>query len=101
MEIVEKALACLCSCTCPTIGAWLLIHPNTPSLHLSSFAHFFTTLCIPYRIVLHLSWCKCGHTSNDLGIHLLHCMCESERIATHDTLQDTIVAITSESGAHV
>jgi hypothetical protein len=32
---------------------------------------------------------------------LLHCLCKSECIADHDTIQHTIVTITSESGAHV
>jgi hypothetical protein len=41
-----------------TTWVWLLIHPNTPSFHLS-FAHFLTTflirLSIPHLIVSHLS----------------------------------------------
>jgi hypothetical protein len=76
-----------CSYVAPTIGAWLLVHPNTPSFHLSS-THFLTILCIclsiPHPTVPHVSQCKCGHTIDDLDIHLLHCTCGNECIATHD-----------------
>jgi len=92
------------SCACPVVGAWLLVHPNTLSFHLS-FAHFFITLCIrfniPYPTILHFSRCKCGHIIDDLGIHLRHCSCESERITTHETFWNTIATIILESGTHV
>jgi hypothetical protein len=48
---------CLHSCAHPTIGAWLLAHPRTPSLCLL-LVHFFTTLCIcfslPHPTIAHL-----------------------------------------------
>jgi hypothetical protein len=88
----------------PTSGAWLLVHPNTLSFRWSS-THFLITLCIrfdiPHPIVPYFSWFQCGHTIDDLGIHLLHCMCENGRITTHDILQDTVAIITLESEAHV
>ncbi len=52
-------------------------------------------------MVAHLLRCQCGHTMNDLGIHLLFYPCESECIVIHDTLQDTIATIALESGAHI
>jgi hypothetical protein len=86
------------------IGAWLLTHPSAPSFCLSC-AHFLTAfyihLDIPHPIIVHLSWCKCGHTINDLGIHLLHCSCGSECIAVHDALWNIITTIASKNGAHV
>jgi hypothetical protein len=77
----------------PTIGAWLWTHPSTPSFRLS-FTHFLTTiyiwLNIWYPIVLHLSRCQCGHTIDDLGIHLLRYSCENECITSHDMLQNIL-----------
>ncbi len=95
----------LCSCVSPTTRAWLLVHPRTPLFCLFS-AHFLTTSHIFISIYHILQFCifhnaKCGHTIDDLGIHLLHCLCENEHIATHDTLQDTIAAITSKNEVHV
>jgi len=94
----------LCSCASPTIGAWLLVHLNTPSFHLSS-AHFLIALCIhlsiPHPTIAHFSRCQCDHTINDLGIHLLDCPCGSECTTTHDMLQDIIAIITSDSGTHI
>ncbi len=52
-------------------------------------------------MVTHVSWCQCGHTIDDLVTHLFRCPCGNERIATHDTFQDTIASIALESGAHV
>jgi hypothetical protein len=78
---------CLRSCVGPTTRAWLLTCPNTFSFHLSS-THFLKTLhiCvnIPHPIVLHFSQCQRGHTINNLGIHLLHCLCRNEHNVTHD-----------------
>jgi len=70
-------------------GAWLLTHPSTPSFLLSS-THFLIAFCIrliiPHPTIMHISLCQCGHTIDDLGIHLLCCSCGSGCIATHDTL---------------
>ncbi len=92
------------SCAGLVIGASLLAHPNTPSFHLS-YAHFLITLCIqfdiPHPAIAHFSQCQCGHTINDLCIQLLHCLYGNECTATHDMLQDVVVAITSKSGTHV
>ncbi len=94
----------LCSYVGPIVGAWLLACLSTFSFHLS-FAHFLTTfyigLGIPHPMVPHFSQCQCGHTIDDLGIHLLRCLCGSERIIAHDTLWETIAAIASKSEAHV
>ncbi len=83
---------------------WLLTHFNTLSFCLSS-PHFFITfrihLNITHPTILHLSRCRCGHTIDDLNIHLLYYLCNNERIATHDTFQDTIVIIMLKNGAHV
>ncbi len=53
-----------------------------------SFTHFLITLClhldIPHLKVPYLSRCLCGHTINDLDIHLLCCPCGKERTTTHD-----------------
>jgi hypothetical protein len=46
-------------------------------------------------------WCQCGHTIDDLCIHLFRCPCRSEHTTTHDTLWDIIATIVLESGAHV
>jgi hypothetical protein len=80
LDVVQPHLRSYAS---PPTRTWLLIHFNTPSFHLS-FAHFFIALCIrfdiPHPIVAHLSRCQCGHTIDDLGIHLLHYSCGSECI---------------------
>ncbi len=92
------------SCVGPTIGTWLLVHPSTLSFHLSS-THFLIAfhirLGIPHLTIMHISWWQCGHTIEDLCIHLLHCPCDSECIAAHDTFRNIVVAISLESGAHV
>jgi hypothetical protein len=92
--------------SCVGLGAntWLLTHPTTLTFHLSS-THFLITLCshlgLPHPMVAHLSWCQCGHTIDDLHIHLFWCPCESEDTTTHDTLQDIITTIVLESASHV
>jgi hypothetical protein len=59
--LLNVVCACLYSCASPILKAWLLAHPNTLSLCLSS-AHFLITLCIhlniPHPIVAHLSRCN-------------------------------------------
>ncbi len=88
----------------PRAGTWLLACPTTLTFCLFS-DHFFITLrtCfgLPHPIVVHLSWCQCGHTIDDLGPHLFLCPCGSECIAAHNTLRDTNTTIVLESGAHV
>jgi len=83
----------------PIARAWLLAHPSTSS------AHFLPTLCIclgiSHRTIPHFSWCQCDHTINDLGIHLLHCLCGGEDTTIHDTFWNTIATIMLESGAHI
>lgn len=73
----------LCSYASPIVRAQLLAHPSTCS------AHFLTTFDICFDIshptVPHFSRCQCGHTIDNLGIHLLYCFCGSEHISTHDT----------------
>ncbi len=102
--ILDVVQTCLCSYVGPIIGAWLLTHLSTLSFCLSN-AHFFTTLHIhigiPHPIVTHFSQCQCGHTIDDLGIHLLRCLCKSERTTTHDTFRDTIATIASKNETHV
>jgi hypothetical protein len=79
--------------------AWLLAHPSTCS------AHFLTTFDICFDIshptIPHLSRCQCGHTINNLGIHLLYCFCGSEHTSTHDTFWNIVVTVMSKNGAHV
>jgi hypothetical protein len=85
-------------------GAWLLARVSTPSFRLS-FAHFFIALYIHlnilHPIILHLSRCQCGHTIDDLSIHLLHFPYGNKHTSTHDTLWNIVVTIASKSGAHV
>jgi hypothetical protein len=87
-----------------TIMTWLLTCFSTASFHLSS-THFLTSfhicLSIPHLTMSHLLWCRCGHTINDLGIHLLRCMCGRERTAGNDTFQGTIVIIALGSEPHI
>jgi hypothetical protein len=101
---LDVVRAHLRSCAGPTIWAWLLARFSTPSFRLSS-THFLATLCIYLNIshltFLHLSQCHCYHTLNDLGIHLICCLCENDCTTTHDTLQNTIATIASKSGAHI
>ncbi len=67
-----------------------------PFCYNISYSFQYITSYIPY-----FSQWQCGHTIYDLGIHLLHCPCKNEHTIAHDTLQDTVVTIMSESGAHV
>jgi hypothetical protein len=82
----------------------VLTHPTTPAICLF-LAHFITTLWtrlgLPHPMVVHLSWCQCGHTIESLSIHLFWCFFKSEDIITHDTLQNIIATIGLESEAHV
>jgi hypothetical protein len=77
---------------------------TTPSFCLS-LVHFLTTFHIyldtSHPTIPHLSQCQCGHTINDLGIHLLCCLCESEHTTTHDTFRNIVVIIASHNGVHV
>jgi hypothetical protein len=88
----------------PTIGVWLLVHPITFAFCLS-LVHFFTMLCthlgLPHPTIAHLSRYQCGHTIDDLIIHLFQCPCENEHITTHDTFQNTITIIVVENGTQV
>jgi hypothetical protein len=88
----------------PTIGAWLLVFPSTPSFHLSC-THFFTTLyihlSIPYPTIPHVLQCQCGHTIDDLNIHLLRFLCGNEHIIAHDTFWHIVATITSESKTQI
>ncbi len=56
---------------------------------------------IPHPIVTHISRCKYGHTIDELGIHLLCCLCGNEHTTNHDMIQDIVIAITFENGAHM
>jgi hypothetical protein len=58
-------------------------------------------LNIPHLTIAHLSQCQCGHTIDDLGIHLLHYLCENECITTHDTFRNTIITIMLENGVQI
>jgi hypothetical protein len=101
---LDVVWAHLHSCVGLASRAWLLTRPNTLSFRLSSI-HFLTTLHIhfniPHLTILYLSKCWCGHTIDDLGIHLLCCLCGNEHIVPHDTFQDVVAAIASKSGTHV
>ncbi len=63
------------SCVGLGVGAWLLPRFITLAFCLSS-THFFTTLrtCLglPHPTITHLSRSQCGHTIDNLGVHLLH-----------------------------
>jgi hypothetical protein len=65
------------------MGIWLLVHPTTLAFHLSS-THFLITLHthlgLTHLIVAHISHYQCEHTIDDLGIHLLWCMCRIDRV---------------------
>jgi hypothetical protein len=52
-------------------------------------------------MVPHVSQCQCGHTIDDLSIHLLQCPCGNERTIAHDTLWDIVATITSKSGGWI
>jgi len=100
----------ICSFRCHTNMFLIFCRSNhkcliiNPSYHLSS-VHFLimlhTHLSLSHPIVAHLSHCQCGHTIDDLGIHLLLCPCGNECIKTHDIIQDTINTIALEGEAHV
>jgi len=95
---------CLHLCASLRAGVWLLIHPTTPTFHLSP-THFLTSLHthfgLPHPTMAHLSWCQCGHTINNLGTHLLQCPYGNECTTTHNTLRDVIATIALENGTHV
>ncbi len=84
--------------------AWLLVHPTTPTFHLSSI-HFLIALCtylgLPLPTMAHLSWCQRGHTIDNLGTHLFWCLCGNECTLAHNTLQDIVATIILENGTYV
>ncbi len=90
---------------CKSNYAHLVItHPTTLAFSLS-LIHFFlvshTHPSLPHSTIAHLSHCKCGHTIDDLNIHLLQCPFRNEPTTTHDIFQDTIVTIVLESGTPI
>jgi hypothetical protein len=90
-------------CVSLATRAWLITHLSTPSFCLS-FVHFLTTfrihLDIPHLKVLHLSWCQCNHTIDDLGIHLFRCPCKNECTTTHNVFWNIVATIALKSGVH-
>ncbi len=90
---------------CRSNNRGLVINSSYNPFILFIFCPFFITFHIhfgiPHLTILHFSRCQCGHTIDDLGIHLLCCPCGSECITTHDMFRDTIAAIILESGIHV
>ncbi len=86
------------------MGTWLLIHPTTPTFHLSS-THFLTTLQthldLLHPIIAHFSHCQRGLAIDGLGVHLFWCLCMGEHTASHNILQDTVTTITLENVAHI
>jgi hypothetical protein len=56
---------------------------------------------LPHPLITHLSQCQCGHTSDDLGTHLLRCPYTSEHTIAHNTLWNIVAIIALESGTHV
>jgi hypothetical protein len=79
-------------------------HPTTPTFCLS-LIHFFlvshTHPSLPHSIVAHLSHCKCGHTIDDLYVHLLQFPFKNEHTTTHDIFQNIVVIIVVENGTHI
>jgi hypothetical protein len=60
-----------------------------------------THLGLPHLRVAHISQCKCGHTIDDLGTHLLWCPYKSECMTPHDTFQNIVATIALENGTHI
>jgi hypothetical protein len=102
-KFLDIMWAHLCSCANRRVNIWLLICPTTPAFCLTSI-HFLTTLCtcfgLPHLTITLFSQCQCGHSIDNLDIHLLQCHFESEH-TTHDTLWNIIATIVLKSGTHV
>jgi hypothetical protein len=86
---------------CKSNYAYLVItHPTTPAFCLS-LIHFCIVLhthpSLPHFTVAHLSHYKCGHTIDDLSIHLLQCPFRNEHTTTHNIFENIIVTIVLES----
>jgi hypothetical protein len=67
----------------------------------TSSQDYILCLGLPHPTIAHFSYCQCGCTIDDLGIHLFWCLCKNVHIATHDTFWDIVTTIILESGAHI
>jgi hypothetical protein len=76
-------------------------HTNISFTLVHIFITLHTCLGLPHLIVVHFLQCQCDHTVDNLGTHLLWCLCRSERTVAHDTLWDIIATIVLDSGTHV
>jgi len=100
-----KCCANMFSLLCRSSSKGLVISSSLAPLHFvylsPIFSQHFIFILVPYPIVSHLSWCQYDHIINDLGIHLLCCLCRSEFTVAHDMLRNIIATIAWESGAHI
>ncbi len=101
---LDTIWTCFQSYVDPAIGVWLLVHLTRFAFCLS-LVHLFTMLCthlgLPHPTIAHLSCYQCGHTIDDLIIHLFQCSCENEHATTQNTLQNIVTTIIVENGTRI
>jgi hypothetical protein len=88
----------------PKVDVWLIIWPIFPSFQLIALV-FFTVfripLGLPHPSIICIFQCVCTHPINLMGIQLLCCVHDNERIKTYDVVCNTFFAITWDVGFHV
>ncbi len=76
-------------CSNKGAGLWLVVRPSIHSFRIThsiftSTLHFHLGLIQP--LTFSLLMCECGHILDAFGMHLIHCLFEGQRIATHDAI---------------
>ncbi len=82
--------------TSPSYHTYILFVLNSLHYNITYFPWLATNV-----IFAHFSCCQCGHTIDDLGIHLFWCMCGNGCITTHHTLQGIVAISALGNGTHL
>ncbi len=84
----------------PSVNTWLLTHPIIHFLCLPLDV-FSTTLHIrlgfSHFLVFGVSNCICSQPLNLMGIHLLHCAHDGEKMVSYDVVRDAFVALVKDA----
>jgi hypothetical protein len=86
------------------VGIWFTIQLLFLTFHLSSpifCTTFHMRFGLPHPSIAGILRHVCTHNSDPMGIHLLCCVHDNERIGTHDVIDDTFVTIAWDVSFHV
>jgi hypothetical protein len=99
-SISSSSKACIHSCSSKGARLWLVVRSSIRSFHIAH-SLFISTMHFHLGVIQPLAFsfftCECGHGSDTFGTHLVRCPFGSQRIATHDTIQDVMYALVWKS----